>query len=82
MRREGDRCTESRGRRLRASCELAPPALSAVTLRATCMRRLWEIAGDSVRSHLEGDLYAEPAARVDRALAAPAEDAVDDDVVC
>ena len=61
--------------------ELAPPALSAVTLRATCMRRLWEIAGDSVRSHLEGDLYAEPAARVDRALAAPAEDAVDDDVV-
>ena len=45
------------------------------------MRRLWEIAGDSVRSHLEGDVYAEPAARVDRALAAPAEDAVDDDVL-
>ena len=45
------------------------------------MRRLWEIAGDSVRSHLEGDVYAEPAARVDRPLAAPAEDAVDDDVV-
>ena len=41
------------------------------------MRRLWEIAGECVvRSHLDGDVYAEPAARVDRAVDRRAEHGV------